>query len=89
MAAVTDAGVLEVTETIEHLDEEWPCFHDGCDAAATWQLVAKPCGCITLACTPHKIQAEFQINLLKVIADFKCRDCGANINADEARFIPL
>lgn len=52
---MTGAGVLEVVETIEHLDFDAPCgWKPGCEHAATWVAIMSCCAHPTLLCDDHR-----------------------------------
>jgi hypothetical protein len=84
---VTEAGALEVTETIEHLDGEWPCHVKTCKSPARWQVVAHPCKCIMLACPGHKILLQdWMASDTSVRACAVCRELA---DPKLTEFIPL
>jgi hypothetical protein len=93
---MTDAGTLEVTETIEHLEPgEFTCYATDCEEKAAW-LYHGGCTCTTYACTPHKeewLNARDDMlaiaELLGVGADALCTRCGAKCDAKDVQAWPL
>jgi hypothetical protein len=90
---VTDAGTMEVTETIEHLDLEFTCTADDCEAKAEWVYFGG-CPCTQYACTPHKeewlgdrdaARERYPDAYIAAV----CTRCGQECAADEVQAWPL
>lgn len=84
MSTVLDAEPV----VLEELDLTPTCDWTGptCPAVATWEAVAKECGCAWLACDHHADETERRMKLPFVT--IVCADCGTPLSRIEFRPVP-
>jgi hypothetical protein len=87
---VNETDSTEKLDTIEHLDEEWPCAGVDCTVPATW-VILWSCGkCSDMVCPGHKIFT--QANLASLIArrdNLLCERCKIRTDPTKIQFVPM